>query len=288
MVAGPIHVQCRRDDWIAMKKLLPLLAFLLTATGIDPAVAQVAVLPLPADAVVQRGLYRYADQQWIPEAPMPLNNAVVVFDNTTGTGGYLPLNQVANVDPPAEVLDWGTLPFASEIRMIEVGYATTSADSIAMTVVLRAGTGDGSDGETRCEYHMPNLPASPDGTTPTPHVLRFDISGTPCLLPEGPFGIGAVIHDAETGLLTAIGGTGITDAYRIAGEIANRVIDGFFAQFHWLLDGVQRNAWYVDNAAPAGGDGSQAGPFNALPEVELVSGPGDVVYLQGGLRMMKG
>ena len=261
-----------------MKKPLLLLALFVAAVGVGPAAAQVAIESLPDEVVVHRGVYRYADQQWLPGEPAAQKTTATLFDNTTGTGGFQPTNQLPGVNVPATFLDWATSE-GGVVKGIGISYAT-DATEVQAEVSLYTGTTDAADGIRIFSISL-DLPGSQSGNIEV-FETTVDVSEEAPYLPPGPFGAALTVSEEGTGWLTATGGTGITDFYRLLGEQVNRTVDGFFAQFYLRLEGDPVTVRYVDNAAPGGGDGSRAAPFNTTAEVEAASGPGDVIVLLTG------
>ena len=255
-----------------------VLGVLLFASGFAEAFAQGSAQSLPPHTVVHRGIYRVADQQWMPTGQSTLKNAAIVFDNTNGTGGFLPSANLPDVDPPWQVVDWATTIISSVVNRITFSYATSAPGPIRITLKVYTGMTDTDNGVEVVSIDCTNLPGSGSGNN---EVFIAEVD-TRSFLAQGAFGIGAVLYDQLTGLLTATGGTGITDFYRVYPELTNRTIDGFVAQFYYRVEGEERTVLVVDNTAPPGGNGTFVTPFSSLAEAEAASAPGDVIYLRTG------
>lgn len=243
--------------------------------------AQQTILPEVTSLTIHNGTYQYSEKRLVFKTALQQET---IFENTNGTGGYLPPNQV-DAALPVEFLDWGQSN-GGTIEGFQIGYATSALSPISLKVKFYYGTDDTRDGDEIASFDLTNLPGSTSGQVEVFNI-DVDISSTPFELPPGNFGYSYVIGDSLTGPLTADGGFGITDFYRLRPSLTNLKIAGFLAQFFLKLVGVHLQMIFVNNAGPDG-DGSFFNPFNNLTRAALAAGAAYYIFVYAGNDLYDG
>ena len=148
------------------------------------------------------------------------------------------------------------------------------------------GTDDASNGTEIASFDLTGLPGSTSGQIET-FTMDVDISATPVGLPPGYFGYSYVVNQDGTGPLTADGGRGVTDFYRLPPSPTNLQIAGFFAQFYLKLTGALLHIIFVNNAG-LNGDGTFFNPFNNLTSAAIAAGIGYTIFVYAGSDLYDG
>jgi len=155
-----------------------------------------------------------------------------IFDNDNNLGIFF-----SGATPTETILDWGTSP-GGTVMGFEIGYVTPSTDPVSMTITFYEGTSDADVGTEIASFELTDLPGSESGDLEA-WAVPVDISGgSEFELPEGPVGYGYQTAD-DDGPLFAIGGQGITDAFRILPDEGLSWFGGDpYAQFWMRITGV--------------------------------------------------
>ncbi|MFQ5636761.1 MAG: FlgD immunoglobulin-like domain containing protein [bacterium] len=249
------------------------------AFGLNPghAFSQETMQLTGTEKVTHLGTYLYSEQKFSTQTKSHQQQETI-FDNTNQTGGFLPPNQVGKT-PPVEFLDWGQSN-GGTIDGFQIGYATSDTGQISLKMKFYHGTDDAGNGAEIASFELTGLPGS---TTGAIEIITYDvdISDSTFTLPPGKFGYGYVINDSLTGPLTADGGTGITDFYRLPPSLTNMQIAAFFAQFYMQLYGALL-PFYIVNNTGGNGDGTFLNPFNNLSDAERAAVIGAAIFIYAG------
>jgi hypothetical protein len=184
----------------------------LATLGALPAAQAGDALPIDG-RVVHLGTYDLATGAIRPGAPpasSPGAEAPVLdFDNTAASGFFfLPGAGVGAVD-------WGVYAPSGPGTLYDltVGYATHAPGTIAMTVLLYAGTGghcaSGDPGTALASFPLSGLPGSPDGIQTVSHTLTISTRKSGIVVPPGPLGWEYRFFDVASGPLLVDGPAGL-------------------------------------------------------------------------------
>lgn len=191
--------------------------------------AQQKVKTVNLNKINHMGTYRYSDGVLIPTEKSDLQQDVI-FDNTNSTGGFFPAEQ-----PTERIQDWGTSP-GGLVKSFQIGYATTTIDSVDINIFFYSGTTDSDTGEVIASFPLTLLGSTPGETAAFTVVIELTEQGQ-FALPD-TFGYAYNASDTATGPIMATGGTGITDAFRLLPDESLFWFNGDpFAQFWMQLSG---------------------------------------------------
>ena len=146
--------------------------------------AQESIKVQSPEKTTHLGTYSYADQRMISTEPLKTQQETL-FDNTTPTGGFLPLT-LLDRNPVQELQDWASTVLGGIITSFQIGYAAV-LDNVDIGVKIYMGTTRTEIGTEIVELSLTGLPGSPGGLT-APFIVDVDLSGAPVFLPPGPFG----------------------------------------------------------------------------------------------------
>ena len=190
--------------------------------------AQVTSEDLTVEETTHLGTYSYADQRMISTEPLKTQQETI-FDNTTPTGGFLPLTQLDR-NPAQELQDWASTVLGGIITAFQIGYATI-LDDVDIGVKIYMGTTNREIGTEIVSLSLTGLPAAPGGAT-------MNVKVDPFFLLPGDIGYSYVLMDGGigvpgTGPLLATGGEGIFDGYRLPPDTTNLRLGlgGFLVSF---------------------------------------------------------
>jgi hypothetical protein len=202
--------------------------------SLGSALAQEKVQPVKLEKITYLGTYRYSDGV-ILRAQKANAPQEILFDNTNFTGGFFP-PAGSGLPAPQEVLDWATSP-GGNVNAFQIGYATSQMTPVDLDIIFYTGTTDQQNGTEITQLTLTGLDGSSSGN-PEAFVVDVDISGgNEFDLAAGAFGYGYLIKDDNTGPITANGGTGITEFFRLPPDPTNFRFTSGFAQFHMQLSG---------------------------------------------------
>ncbi len=221
-----LNQRLQRTNFLEFNVLSAIVFFLFVLSYCVTSVfAQESVKQLNPEKVTYIGTYRYSDKTLTPSKISTQQD--IIFNNTTSTGAFY-----STATPDERVQDWGESP-GGMVTGIQIGYATSDTGTVDITILFYEGTTESDTGDTIATLPISGLPGSSSGNLVGLSVDIDLTGGDEFELPAGAFGYAYNTAD-DDGPLTATGGQGATDFFRVLPDTALQTFTGSTLAQFWM------------------------------------------------------